>query len=431
MLLENNEQALLSCLLKNGDLIKEISLKNEHFGFVPHQRIFLAMRNLEEKDIPIDIVSVNTEIGQELMFIGGSEYLGDLYSLITTEDHIKTYERFVLEEFKIRKTKELMSSLDDVQTPRDMQKLHLLVQEANELLEQNQDSEFDLIDTLVELNDDIDKDKEEVNGIPTGYPNLDRILDGLDQEELIILAARPSMGKTALALGITNNACQANHFVNFFSLEMSDKSLLTRMISSIGNINSMKIKNARKRFDASDWIKYQQAQGVVSGYKHNLCIDDRSKVTVQEIRSKVKQNQRKHPNKRHLVVIDYLTLIQGSGRKERHIEVGEITRNLKRLARELKVPVVVLAQLSRAVEQRQNKRPMLSDLRDSGEIEQDADKILFLYRDDYYDKESENKNVIEVIAAKNRNGALGTVSLAFVKEYNKFVNLERRMDSDT
>jgi replicative DNA helicase len=429
MLLENNEQALLSSLLKNGSLIKELSLKKEHFEYVPHQRIYESMLRLDEKEIPIDIVSVNTDIGQEILFIGGSEYLGDLYSLITSEDNIRTYEKFVLEEFKIRKTKELLKAVDEVLSPRDIQKLQQVIQEVNELLDDNQESEFDLIETLVDLNEDIDKDKEDVNGIPTGYQELDRILDGLDREELIILAARPSVGKTALALGFTNNVCQANHFVNFFSLEMSDKLLLTRMICSIGNIHSMKIKNARKRFDALDWNKYQQAQGVISGYKQNLSIDDRSKVTVQEIRSKVKQNMRKHPNKRHLVIIDYLTLIQGSGRKERHIEVGEITRNLKRLSRDLKVPVLVLAQLSRAVEQRQNKRPMLSDLRDSGEIEQDADKILFLYRDDYYDKESENKNIIEVITAKNRNGALGTVQLAFVKEYNKFVNLERRFDS--
>jgi replicative DNA helicase len=431
MLLENNEQAFLSCLLKNGELIKETALKKEHFGYVPHQRIFSAMRSLEEKEIPIDIVSVNTEVGQEILFIGGSEYLSDLYGIITSEENLRTYERFVLEEFKIRKTKELLTKIEEFQSPRDLEKLQQVILEVNELLEQNQESEFDLIEALVELNEDVEREKEEVNGIPTGYHELDRVLDGLDEDELIILAARPSVGKTALALGITANVCQVNHFATFFSLEMSDKLLLTRMICSIGNIHSMKIKNAQKRFDADDWNKYQKAQGIVSGFKKNFYIDDRSKITIQDIRSKVKQNIRKHPNKRHLVVIDYLSLIQGSGRRERHLEIGEITRNLKRLARDLKVSILLLAQLSRGVEQRQNKRPMLSDLRDSGEIEQDADKILFLYRDDYYDKEAENKNVIEVIVAKNRNGSLATVSLAFVKEYNKFLNLERRFDSDS
>jgi replicative DNA helicase len=430
MLLETNEQALLSCLLKNGELIKETALKKDHFGYVPHQRIFAAMRNLEEKDIPIDIVSVNTEVGQEILFIGGSEYLGDLYSIITSEENFKTYERFVLEEYKIRKTKELLTGIEQFQSPKDLEKLHKVILEVNELLEQNQESEFDLIEALVRLNDDVEREKEDVNGIPTGYQDLDSVLDGLDEDELIILAARPSVGKTALALGITVNVCQANHYTTFFSLEMRDELLLSRMICNIGNIHSMKIKNAKKRFDGADWNKYQNAQGILSGFKKNLCIDDRSKITIQDIRSKVKQNIRKHPDKRHLVVIDYLSLIQGSGRKERHLEIGEITRNLKRLARDLKVSILLLAQLSRGVEQRQNKRPMLSDLRDSGEIEQDADKILFLYRDDYYDKESDNKNVIEVIIAKNRNGSLATVSLAFIKEYNKFLNLERRFNDD-
>jgi replicative DNA helicase len=171
------------------------------------------------------------------------------------------------------------------------------------------------------------------------------------------------------------------------------------------------------------------AQGIVSNFKSNLAIYDKSKVTVQEIRSKVKQSIRRFPDKRHLVIIDYLTLIQGSGRKERHLEVGEISRNLKRLARDLKVPVLLLSQLSRGVEQRQDKRPLLSDLRDSGVIEQDADKILFLHRDDYYDKDTENKNIIEVIASKNRNGSVGKVDLGFIKEYNQFLTLERRYDS--
>lgn len=428
MHIENNEQALLSCIIKKGDLIKEVTLNEDHFDYLPHKKIYQAMRQLERKNILIDIVSLNTEIGQELLFLGGSDYLADLYNIITTESNFKTYERYVLEEFKIRKSKELLKGLEEVHTPKDIEKLNQAIAEVNELLEQGQESEFDLIETLFDLNEDIEAEKDGINGIPTGYTELDQLLDGLSEEELIILGARPSVGKTAFALGITTNVCLKGHFVNFFSLEMSDKSLLTRMICNIGNINSMKIKNANQRFDKEDWDKYRSAQGVVARFKNNFAIYDNSKVTVQEIRSKVKQNMNKHPERRHLVVIDYLGLVQGSGRKERHLEIGEITRNLKRMARDLKVSVLLLAQLSRGVEQRQDKRPMLSDLRDSGEIEQDADKILFLHRDDYYDKETENKNIVEIIAAKVRNGSLGTVDLAFVKEYSKFVNLERRYD---
>jgi replicative DNA helicase len=429
MQLENNEQALLSCLLKKGDLIKEVALTVDYFDYVSHKKIFEAMRRLEKKDIPIDIVSVNTELGQELIFLGGSEYLSDLYNIITQEDNFKTYERYVLEEFKIRKTKELLKQTDEVYSPKDIEKLQQTMSEVSELLEQGQDKEFNLVETLYDLNEDVETVKEGINGIPTGFTDLDHLLDGLSEEELIILGARPSVGKTAFALALTNNACLNGDFVDFFSLEMSDKSLLTRMICSIGNINSMKIKNAKKRFNDDDWKSYRTAQGIVSNFKKNLAIHDKSKINVQEIRSKVKQSIRRFPDKRHLVVIDYLTLIQGSGRKERHLEVGEISRNLKRMARDLKVPILLLSQLSRGVEQRQDKRPMLSDIRDSGEIEQDADKILFLHREDYYDKETENKNIIEVIVSKNRNGSLGTAQMAFVKEYNKFVNLETRYDS--
>lgn len=429
MHLDNSEQALLSCLIKKGDLIKEVALTPDYFDYLPNVKIFEAMRRLENKDIPIDIVSLTAELGQEIIFIGGTNYLSDIYSIITHEENIKTYEQYVLEEFKIRRTKELTQQLGEVNGPKDIDKLQSVIAEVNELLEQGQYSEFNLIQTLVDLNDDVETEREGINGIPTGFTDLDNLLDGLGEEELIILGARPSVGKTAFALGITTNVCLKNEFVDFFSLEMSDKSLLTRMICSIGNINSMKIKNAKKRFDSNDWTSYRKAQGIVSGFKNSLAIYDKSKVTVQEIRSKVKQSIRKFPNKRHLVVIDYLTLVQGSGRRERHLEVGEITRNLKRMARDLKVPVILLAQLSRAVEQRQDKKPMLSDLRDSGEIEQDADKILFLHRDDYYDKETENKNIIEIITSKNRNGSLGTVQLRFDKEYNKFVNLEYRHDN--
>lgn len=428
MQLENNEQALLSALLKKGELIKEITLTEEHFDYVPHKKIFAAMKSLEERDIAIDIVTVDTQLGQDLLFLGGSEYLGDLKEIITDENNIKTYEFFVLEEYKIRKLKELSKEIDQIYAPKDIDKMVKLVEEMTDITGLGKAKEFDMDGALMELDDFVDADKIGINGIPTGFTELDQILDGLEENDLAILGARPSVGKTAFSLGITKNVCQAGHFVDFFSLEMSERQLLMRMISSIGNINSMKLKDARRRFNDNDWKSYQQAQGMLSTWKENLAIYDESKITVQQIRSRVKESIRNFPDKRHLVIVDYITLIQGSGRRERHLEVGEISRALKRLARDLKIPVLLLAQLSRGVEQRQDKRPMLSDLRDSGEIEQDADKILFLHRDDYFDKDTENKDIIEVITSKNRNGALGTVSLAFIKETQKFINLERRYE---
>lgn len=421
------EQSLLACILKKGDLIQEVSLQPIHFSKLEHQIIFTAMKEIDSKNDPIDIVSIKMHMGQDLLMYGGTNFLADLKNSIATIENFKTYEKYILNDFKIRKTKELAKQIETFNSPKDIDDLQAVIEEVNQLLEQHSnDKEFDLADVLLEIQEDVDTPKEGVSGIPTGFTELDNVLDGLSEEELTILGARPSVGKTAISLGIANNVCKTNHFVDFFSLEMSDKSLVTRMICSIAGINSMKMKNALKRFNSDDWTAYSAAQVVLNGYKENFAIYDNSKVTVPEIRAKVKQSIKKYPDKRHLVIIDYLTLVQGSGRRERHLEVGEITRNLKRMARELKVSVLLLSQLSRSVEQRQDKRPMLSDLRDSGEIEQDADKILFLHRDDYYDKESENENIIDVIIAKNRNGSLGVVSLVFEKETQRFFNMERR-----
>ncbi len=420
----NAEQSLLACILKKGDLIKEIALQPLHFEKLEHQIIFTAMKAIDSNNEPIDIVSIKIHMGQDLLLYGGTNYLADLKNSIANVDNFKTYEKYILNDFKIRKTKELAKKIETFTSPKDINDLQAVISEVNELLEQNTDEKnFNIANVLYEIHQDVESEKEGINGIPTGFRDLDSLLDGLSEEELSILAARPSVGKTAISLGITHNACQGDHFVDFFSLEMSDKSLLTRMLCSIAEINSMKIKNAMKRFNPEDWNAYTIAQGVLNQYKDNLAIHDKTNVTVPEIRSKIRQSIKKHPDKRHLVIIDYLTLIQGSGRRERHLEVGEITRNLKRIARELNVSILLLSQLNRGVEQRQDKRPMLSDLRDSGEIEQDADKIMFLHRDDYYDKETENQNVIEVIVAKNRNGSLGVASLEFNKETQKFKNM--------
>jgi replicative DNA helicase len=420
-----SEQSLLSCILKNGDLIKEVALTENHFNKLEHKRIFTAMKSLDEKNQPIDIVSVLHEIGQDIVLIGGHNSLSVLYNMITNEDHFKTYEKYILDEYKIRESKAITQQMLEIQS-KDIDKLKDFVQQLTNIVDDGEKNTFDLTQTLTEIEEFTQRDFEGIQGIPTGFHYLDTITDGWNEEELIILAARPSMGKTAFALEIAKQALFRKHAVDFFSLEMSDKSLITRMLCSVGEINSYKMKNPKKRFTEADYTKYRQAQAVVHRMKDKLMIVDDSGVTVQTIRSKVKQSLKEKPDKKHLVIIDYLTLIHGSGRKERHLEVGEISRNLKRLARDLQVPIIVLAQLNRALEQRKDKRPMLSDLRDSGEIEQDADKVLFLHREDYYEsdkKEKEEKEVpVEVVIAKNRNGSLGNVGLIFKKEIQKFDN---------
>lgn len=269
--------------------------------------------------------------------------------------------------------------------------------------------------------------KGEITGIPTGFSELDRMTAGFQRNDLIIVAARPSVGKTAFALNIAQNvATKTDENVAIFSLEMGAEQLVMRMLCAEGNIDAQNLRTGNLTPD--DWGKLTMAMGSLSNA--GIYIDDTPGIRVSDIRAKCRRL--KQEKGLGLIIIDYLQLIQGSGRnrENRQQEVSEISRSLKALARELEVPVIALSQLSRSVEQRQDKRPMMSDIRESGSIEQDADIVAFLYRDDYYNTESENKNIIEIIIAKQRNGPVGTVQLAFVKEYNKFVNLERRYEDD-
>ncbi|UYL94203.1 replicative DNA helicase [Geobacillus phage vB_GthS_PT9.1] len=422
-MVNNAEQSVLHCILKDNELLQEIKLEPEHFLDIRHQRIYKAMQRLNKNNEIIDVVSLSAQLGDELLFVGGYDYLNELLHIVAKPEHIYTYERYVLENYKKVRIKELAKQIKET---NDYEEIQRITHEMNELTLDEQKNDFDLIDILAEIEEEANTERNGISGISTGFTELDTVLDGWLEEELTIIGARPSMGKTAFALALATNAMQKEHCVTFFSLEMSAKSLLKRMICSIGRIHATKMKDPLKRFNEADWRNYRNAQSFFSVYKNFLDIDDRSKVKVQDIWARVKQNVKKAPDKRHLVIIDYLTLIEGSGRRERHLEVGEISRGLKRMARELKVSVIVLAQLNRAVEQRQDKRPIMSDLRDSGEIEQDADKILFLHRDDYYDSEAENKNIIEVIVAKHRNGPLEVVPLFFDRSTQTFANLEVR-----
>jgi len=261
-----------------------------------------------------------------------------------------------------------------------------------------------------------------VTGIPSGFPDLDRMTSGFQRSDLIIVAARPSVGKTAFALNIAQNVgVRARETVAIFSLEMSASQLVQRMVCAESNVDAGRLRTGR--LEGDDWEKLTMAIGALS--EAEIYIDDTPGVTVADIRAKLRRLKKERGL--GLVVIDYLQLIQGRGKpgENRQQEVSEISRTLKQIARELEVPVIALSQLSRGVEQRQDKRPMLSDLRESGSIEQDADIVAFLYRDDYYDRETERKNIIEIIIAKQRNGPVGTVELVFLKNFNKFVSLDR------
>jgi replicative DNA helicase len=287
------------------------------------------------------------------------------------------------------------------------------------------------LNRTIETIDQLAQNNEEITGLPTGYAALDKMTAGLQKEELIILAARPAVGKTAFALNIAQNVgTKTDRSVAIFSLEMGAESLVNRMLCAEGSIEASHLRTGQ--LSEEEWRNLIVAMGSLSNA--NIYIDDTPGIKISEIRARCRKLAQEKGNL-GLILIDYLQLIEGTGRENRQQEVSEISRQLKKLAKELKVPVIALSQLSRGVEQRQDKRPVLSDIRESGSIEQDADIVAFLYRDDYYrsegddddePEEQQNNNVIEVIIEKNRSGARGTVELLFIKEYNKFSSVSPR-----
>ena len=282
-----------------------------------------------------------------------------------------------------------------------------------------------LVDSFTQL-EELYNRKQHITGVPTGFTDLDYRTAGLHGSEFILIAARPAMGKSAFALNIaTNAALRGNAPVAIFSLEMSKEQMVNRILCSEAMVDSNKVRTGK--LEDEDWAKLAEAIGPLS--ETGIYVDDTPGISVMEIRAKCRKL--KLEKNIGLVVIDYLQLIQGSNRTRggsREQEIAEISRSLKILAKELDVPVIALSQLSRAVEQRPDHRPMLSDLRESGSIEQDADIVMFLYRDDYYNEDSERKNIAEVIIAKHRGGSTGTVDLGWLGSYTKFVNLEKRFD---
>lgn len=265
------------------------------------------------------------------------------------------------------------------------------------------------------------KNKGAVTGIPTGFADLDYMTAGMQPSDLILIAARPSMGKTAFVLNIAEYAAfRKNYTTAIFSLEMSKEQLVNRLLSMESKVNSQLIRTGN--MSDSDWDKIVESAGVIG--QSNLIIDDTPGISILEMRSKCRKYKLEHGL--DMIIIDYLQLMTGSGRSDsRQQEISEISRSLKALARELKVPVLALSQLSRAVEQRPEHRPMLSDLRESGAIEQDADVVMFIYRDDYYNKDTEKRGIAEINIAKQRNGSIGTVELVWLADYTKFANMER------
>ncbi|MGD6804598.1 replicative DNA helicase [Rossellomorea vietnamensis] len=430
------EQAVLGAIFLEPSTLTQASesLIPEDFYRSSHQKIFNVMLNLSDKGKAVDLITVTEELSamKELEDVGGVSYLSELAGSVPTAANIEYYAKIVEEKSLLRRLIRTATTIAQDGYSREDEVDALLSEAEKNIMEvaqrKNAGAFHDIKDVLVKAYDNIEllhNRTEDVTGIPTGFADLDEMTAGFQRNDLIIVAARPSVGKTAFALNIAQNvAVKTDENVAIFSLEMGAEQLVMRMLCAEGNINAQNLRTGS--LTDEDWRKLTMAMGSLSNA--GIYIDDTPGIKIGEIRSKCRRL--KQEQGLGMVLIDYLQLIQGSGRsgENRQQEVSEISRELKGLARELEVPVIALSQLSRGVEQRQDKRPMMSDIRESGSIEQDADIVAFLYRDDYYDKESENKNIIEIIIAKQRNGPVGTVSLAFVKEYNKFVNLERRYD---
>lgn len=438
------EQAVLGAIFLNTDALADAMeyVEADDFYRRAHQILFQAMVNLNNDGEAIDVLTVQNYLttNNQLDDVGGVAYIAELATSVPTAANAGYYAKIVEGKSMLRRLISTATNIitqanngdDDVPSLLDSAERQIM-----DVSERRNRSGFrEIKDVLNETLSDIDRlsqQSEDITGLPTGYREFDKMTAGLQPDNLIILAARPAVGKTAFALNIAQNvATSTDTSVAIFSLEMSAESLVNRMLCAEGSINANHLRTGQ--LDEGEWQNLIVAMGALSNT--SIFIDDTPGIKMAEIRAKCRRLAKEKGNL-GLVVIDYLQLIEGSNKESRQQEVSEISRQLKKLAKELSVPILALSQLSRGVEQRQDKRPVLSDIRESGSIEQDADIVAFLYRDDYYergeskseedgdDQDSLNQDVgdVELIIEKNRAGARGTVKLLFIKSYNKFSNI--------
>ena len=430
------EQAVIGSMLTDKDAVAAaIEVLNENdFYREDNKLIFVAIVSLFNRAEPVDIITVKAELESMGKFdkVGGIEYLAELPEKVPTTANVSKYIKIVEEKSTLR---ELIKAANEI-----IESGYDTTENVDDIIEGAEKKIFDTIqnkaknsyaalkDVLVDSFNQLEElynRKQHITGVPSGFTELDYKTAGFHGSELILIAARPAMGKSAFALNIaTNAAMKAKVPVVIFSLEMAKEQNVNRILCSEAMVDSNKVRTGK--LEENDWVKLAETIGPLS--EAEIYIDDTPGISITEIRSKCRKL--KMEKNIGMVVIDYLQLIQGSGKRNasREQEISEISRSLKILAKELGVPVIALSQLSRAVEQRPDHRPMLADLRESGAIEQDADLVMFLYRDDYYNPESEKKDIAEVIIAKHRGGSTGTVDLLWLGNYTKFVNLEKRFD---
>lgn len=426
------EQSVIGSMIMSRDAIVEASeiITGADFYQQQYGIVFEAMIELHDEGKAVDLITLQERLKEKDLppEISSMEFVRDLLSAVPTSANVKYYAEIVAEKSMLRK---LIKTTEEIANA-----CYLGKEKTQDILEVTEKKIFDLVQNrgseefvpirqvvlnAIEKIEKASRSQGSVTGIPTGFIDLDYKMSGFQPSDLILVAARPSMGKTAFVLNIAQYMAFHNDVTAaIFSLEMSKEQLVNRLLALESKVDSQNIRTGN--LEDEEWAKLIEGANIIG--KSNLIIDDKPGISISELRSKCRKYKMEH--NLGVIFIDYLQLMTGSGRSEsRQQEISEISRSLKALARELNVPVVALSQLSRAVEQRPDHRPMLSDLRESGAIEQDADVVMFIYRDDYYNKDSENKNIAEIIIAKQRNGPIGTVNLVWLPNYTKFVNMKK------
>jgi len=424
------EQSVIGSMLIDKTAISRVVevLKGDDFYRDSHKVIFNAIFELYQKDTPIDMITLLEHLrsSEKLESSGGITYITEISNSIPSTANLSSYIKIVDDKSTLRKliraSTEIMENCynkqDDVEAVMD-----LAEQKVFNIAERKNSSDFEPMSTVLERGfleiERIFNNKGETTGISSGFPELDDKTAGFQKGDMILIAARPSMGKTTFALNLAEYAAlREGKSVAIFSLEMSKEQLSYKLLCSEANVDMSKLRHGN--LEDKDWENIAKASGPLAAAK--IFIDDTAGTSVMDMRSKCRKLKMEHGI--DMIVIDYLQLMSGSNPESRQQEVSEISRSIKALAKEMQCPVIALSQLSRAPEQRADHRPMLSDLRESGSIEQDADIVMFLYRDEYYDKETEDKNVAECIIAKQRNGPVGTVRLAWIGQFSKFARLD-------
>ncbi|WP_298836277.1 replicative DNA helicase [Clostridium sp.] len=424
------EQSVIGSMLIDKTAISRVVevLKSDDFYRDSHKVIFSAIYELYQKDTPIDMITLLEHLrsAEKLEASGGITYISEISNSIPSTANLSSYIKIVEDKSTLRKliksSTEIIENCynkqDDVEAVMDIaeQKVFNISQKKNA-------GDFEPMNTVLERGfleiERIFNNKGETTGISSGFPELDDKTAGFQKGDMILIAARPSMGKTTFALNLAEYAAlRQGKSVAVFSLEMSKEQLSYKLLCSEANVDMSKLRHGD--LEDRDWENIAKASGPLAASK--IFIDDTAGTSVMDMRSKCRKLKMEHGI--DMIVIDYLQLMTGSNTESRQQEVSEISRSIKALAKEMQCPVIALSQLSRAPEQRTDHRPMLSDLRESGSIEQDADLVMFLYRDEYYNEETEDKNVAELIIAKQRNGPIGTVKLAWIGQFSKFARLD-------